>query len=206
MIESTEHKLDPDTFDLDAWIDGVKPLQQSVTLYSRGDLMPGIDDLVSKMQALPADAENDRTLGEPSKREQLREQLRAAWADYEASGIVVTLQQISSETLENISNEVRTAYPPPADQADTAETERVDMERNSALGMAILKRSVVDAGPTNGPRAPLRPEHVDKLSAKLPVPEFGRLIEAAQSLAFTGVVDTPFSQRVSAALDESDTD
>lgn len=204
-MTDTEHKLDPDTFDLDAWIDGVKPLQQTVTLYSRGDLMPGIDELVDQLQALPADADRERSLAEPSKRDQLREQLRAAWYEYEQSALVVTLQQIGGETLEQITAEVRDAYPPAAAE-DLAERERVEMERNSAMGMEILKRAVVDAGPLNGPRVAVRPEHVVKLSSKLPIPEFSRLIEAAQSLAFSGVVDAPFSQRVSAALDENDTE
>lgn len=42
-VEQEASKLDPKTFDLAAWIDGVQPVKHAVRVYARGDLLADLD-------------------------------------------------------------------------------------------------------------------------------------------------------------------
>lgn len=42
-VEQEANALDPKTFDLAAWIDGVQPVTHAVRLYARGDLLSDLD-------------------------------------------------------------------------------------------------------------------------------------------------------------------
>ncbi|GAA5229268.1 hypothetical protein [Arthrobacter cryoconiti] len=44
----------PETFDLDAWLDGSKRTERAVTVYGRGDLLAVIDKLEAEQRLLPA--------------------------------------------------------------------------------------------------------------------------------------------------------
>ena len=44
-VEQEANALDPKTFDLEKWIDGVEPIEHAVKIYARGSLLAELDQI-----------------------------------------------------------------------------------------------------------------------------------------------------------------
>lgn len=211
--------LDPAGFDLDGWLDGVKRPQAVVTLYARQDLDPQINSIVAELEPLVTkmgDKDNYKgdTLSGPdatraadqNRCDELKQQLRNLWAQYEASGVDFELTQLSSDEYDRIVDEVEGKHPEPAFDAPDVERVRVATERNALNAQLMTLRSVTAAGPTGQPRTPLTltAETLVKLEKQFGVRQMSDLFGQVRALTLAEIgVDVPFSQRVSQALGES---
>lgn len=215
MTDEPAPALDPATFDLDAWLDGVQRLRAVKTLYARRDLMPRIDEIVDELGPLKdkLDASNERASdssiadagADAARAEQLKTELKSLWGSYEASGVDFELEQLPSDDYDAVIDAVEATHPEPAFDAPEIEQARVATLRNQLAAREILKRSVKAAGPHGKPRAPIdvTDEMLSKLSSRFGIDQFGELIGQARALTLEGRVDAPFSRRVSSILGES---
>lgn len=205
--------LDPATFDLDAWLDGVQRPRAIVTLYARPDLMASIDALVAELEPLLArrDAQQDADValvdvGQDGARiAELRAELKNEWEQYEASGMDVELTQMPAQDVDDLMLAVHQEIPDP--DPDAAEAERLSVidRRNRITADRLVIGSVTAAGPHGQPRTPasFTAATLAKMRTRFGVDQVSELISQARLLAFEGQVDAPFSRRVSAALTET---
>lgn len=54
FVKPETPKLTPETFNFDAWLDGITPIRRSVTVYGDGHTQAEIDELTRREAALPA--------------------------------------------------------------------------------------------------------------------------------------------------------
>ena len=54
----------PQDFDIDAWINGVRPSRRSILLFPRGDLIARLDEIASQIQNADDDADVDDLIDE----------------------------------------------------------------------------------------------------------------------------------------------
>lgn len=207
-------QLDPETFDLDSWLEGVHRPRVVVPLYARGDLMPQIDEIVAELEPLIQQRDagqktEDVSLADvgsdAARIEELRGQLSELWAQYEASGVDFELTQMASDDVEALINEIEKEIPTPPFDASEADRERALELRNELSARLIVIGCVTAVGPHDKPRTSttLTRDAFAKITQKFGVPEISKLIGQARALTYESRVDAPFSRRVSAALGES---
>jgi hypothetical protein len=85
-ISDTSITPTAEDFDLDAWLNGARPVRRSVTLYSRGDLIARLEQLATLIEQC---SDEDR----PS----LEDEAEHVQRDFLASGQVFTVEARSSE-------------------------------------------------------------------------------------------------------------
>lgn len=90
--------LEPEKFDLAAWIAGVRPARRATTVYARPDLLANLD-LLAERYALTSPASPDRPTLEQQMRD-LREQIEASGLDIIVEARSEELRQIMAQALE----------------------------------------------------------------------------------------------------------
>lgn len=60
IVDDSPEDIDEETFDLDAWIDGVEPTTRSVRIYQRADLLGRYDELEQELRVAKKVPEKDR--------------------------------------------------------------------------------------------------------------------------------------------------
>lgn len=99
-------ELDPATFDLDAWIDGAKPVVRAVTLYQRPDLLGVIDALQRDLRVAELVPDEDRGMNDPTP-EGVRQKIEEAAHQFEASALVFRVEGRSDEARERIEKRLK---------------------------------------------------------------------------------------------------
>lgn len=90
--------LEPEKFDLAAWIAGVRPARRATTVYARPDLLADLD-LLAERYALTSPASPDRPTLEQQMRG-LREQVEASGLDIIVEARSEELRQTMAQALE----------------------------------------------------------------------------------------------------------
>lgn len=90
--------LEPEKFDLAAWIAGVRPARRATTVYARPDLLADLD-LLAERYALTSPASPDRPALEQQMRD-LREQVEASGLDIIVEARSEELRQTMAQALE----------------------------------------------------------------------------------------------------------
>lgn len=203
----TEPTLNPATFDLDSWLEGVKPLRQTCTLYADGTSMGRVNEIVLEMATLKPQSSGDSSMGDKPRIEVLRDELRDVWATVEASGVTFELQQPPSDDVESVTRTVNAAVPlPVGEDRANADLQSLFDQRNQMFGTELAHLAIVGAVRPDGSRNTPTPAQIDKLRKKFGQPEMERLNTAISEIALSGQVTAPFSQAVSAILAETASD
>lgn len=206
-------QLDPETFDLDSWLEGAQRLRAVVTVYARRDLMAEIDQIVAELgpldEKLKGDDAPDRSMTEAgadaARAEELRTRLREVWAQYEASGVDFELEQMASEDYDEMVAEVERQHPAPPFDASEAKQLEVAEERNRLSAKLLVIGCIIAAGPHGKPRKPVTMTlaTLEKLTRRFGIDQAGELVGTARALTLESRVDAPFSRTVSQLLAES---
>lgn len=172
----------PASFDLDAWIDGSKPTERSVTLVGRGDLVAEAEAVLRRYEVVKQIPEGDRGINDdtPASLEARLEQL---YAEMEATRTTWYLR----------------ALPPEDMKAATEAAEKDDQADQSAHLLAAAVTKVVM--PNGAVATNVTPAQVAKLRAKLGHQEVMRLM-ATLTLAMSEepAIQAPFSRTSSEGL------
>lgn len=95
---TTPLPLEPEKFDLAAWIAGVRPARRATTVYARPDLLADLD-LLAERYALTSPASPDRPTLEQQMRD-LRERVEASGLDIIVEAHSEELRQTMAQALE----------------------------------------------------------------------------------------------------------
>lgn len=109
----------PETFDLDAWLDGAKRTERSVTVYGRGDLLAVIDKLETEQRTLKSIPEADRSMSDGDG-SGLQSQIDALYVQMDASKIEMRVSFLDDEEQAEIRKAVKKDF---KDEADAAAKE-----------------------------------------------------------------------------------
>lgn len=90
----------PETFDLEAWIAGVTPVQRTVTLYARGDLFADLSALENRYDEAKRAANVDDMRA-------LKEQMREVAAQIKASALDITVQGRSADWVQRFRADLK---------------------------------------------------------------------------------------------------
>lgn len=101
---STE--LDPQTFDVDAWLTGAKLPEHSVEVYRRGDLLAVADDLIRRIGQAERDEDLERALGEGESAAALREQYERVLAEFKASALTIRVRAVKESETDVLNGKV----------------------------------------------------------------------------------------------------
>ena len=93
--------LNPDDFDVDAWIADAKLPEHTVTVYGRADLLAEADKLIDAIEAAENDRELERSVGESSA-DELRAEYERVREQFLASAMHVRVRAISSTEAEEL--------------------------------------------------------------------------------------------------------
>lgn len=93
-------------FDLDAWLDGAKRTERSVTVYGRADLLADIDDLELERGTVAAIPEADRAMGDSSG-SHLQSQIDALIIQMDKSKMVLRVRSLIDDETEAIRTETQ---------------------------------------------------------------------------------------------------
>lgn len=85
-------KTTPQTFDVDAWLDGLSRPQRSVRVYQRGDLMARLDDLAAQIEHADASDSTERSIADGASSDSLRLQYAELAEQMQAASLAVTIQ------------------------------------------------------------------------------------------------------------------
>lgn len=99
-------ELDPETFDLDAWIGGVTSTVRAVTLYQRPDLLGEIDKLTRELRIAEQVPAEDRGMNDPTP-DGIRRQIEAMASEFEKSGVTFKVEGRSDEARERIAKRLK---------------------------------------------------------------------------------------------------
>lgn len=99
-------ELDPATFDLNAWINGVAGTVRAVTLYQRSDLLGAIDQLQRELRLAELVPDEDRGMNDPTP-DGIRRQIEQTAREFEASALVFKVQGRSDEAREQIAKKLK---------------------------------------------------------------------------------------------------
>lgn len=149
--------LNPETFDLGAWLTDAKLPEQSATVYQRADLIGELTELERRIQNEADVAPGEVAAGgSPLVRE-----YRKLVAQFEASKLTVYVRATTAERQQEIAE----SFEPLGKDA----TPKEKKARIRAIGCAILADAVVGMAPGNSPRQPvaLEPEQVGDLESKI---------------------------------------
>lgn len=105
-----------DEFDLDAWLDGAKRTERSVTVYGRGDLLSPIDDLLAEQRTLASIPEADRSMGDDDG-SGLQDQIDALYEQLDKSKIEMRVTFLDDEEQAEIRKAVKRELKGEADAA-----------------------------------------------------------------------------------------
>ncbi|TYP82075.1 hypothetical protein [Blastococcus xanthinilyticus] len=105
-ISDATPELDPDTFDLNAWIGGVTGTVRAVTLYQRSDLLAVIDGLQRELRLAELVADEDRGMNDASP-DGIRQRIEETAREFEASGLVFKVEGRSDESRERIAKRLK---------------------------------------------------------------------------------------------------
>ena len=107
-------KTTPQTFDVDAWLDGLSRPQRSVRVYQRGDLMARLDDLATQIEHADASDSTERSIADGASPDSLRLQYAELAEQMQAASLAVTVQGHDADEkaailkeMEDVSNRER---------------------------------------------------------------------------------------------------
>ena len=106
----------PETFDLDAWLDGAKRTERSVTVYGRGDLLAVIDKLEAEQRTLKAIPEGDRAMSDGDG-SSLQAQIDDLYLQMDASKLEMRVTFLDDEEQAEIRKAVKKELKAEADTA-----------------------------------------------------------------------------------------
>lgn len=151
-------EVNPETFDLAAWLVDAKLPEQSATVYQRADLIGELTDLERRIQN-EAEVAPGETAAGGSK---LVKQYRKLAAQFEASKLTVYVQATTDERQQEI---VESVGEPLAKDA----TPREKRDRMRAIGFAVLAEAIIGMAAGDSPRKPvtLEPDQVRQLESKI---------------------------------------
>lgn len=84
VVDASLAEVSVEDFDVDAFLDGVRPTRRAVKLYQRADLVGPLEERVQELETAGEDPEQD-------------EQVKALYAQFHASGKWFTVEKRSSE-------------------------------------------------------------------------------------------------------------
>jgi hypothetical protein len=87
--------LDPQTFDIDAWLTGAKLPEHSVKVYGRADLLAKADELGRQISAAEQDEAAEYALGDRTSAASLRAEYEKLAEEYEASALTIRVRAIT---------------------------------------------------------------------------------------------------------------
>ena len=162
-------------FDLDAWLNGARPVRRSITLYARGDLIGRLEELVGLIEQCDDD----------EQRQVFEDEAEKVQREFLASGQVFTVEGRSSEWVKAY----REGCAKQLGLKLGVKTGTVKDERQYALRM-LAEQVVVPSGMTY--------EKLERLS-EIAEPEVMKLVTAqvaanTQAAASVGVASRDFSQ------------
>lgn len=102
-------KTTPQTFDVDAWLDGLSRPQRSVRVYQRGDLMARLDDLAAQIEHADASDSAERSIADGASADALRMQYAELAAEMESASLTVTIQGHDVDEKAGILNGLKDA-------------------------------------------------------------------------------------------------
>ncbi|WP_258933197.1 hypothetical protein [Nesterenkonia pannonica] len=184
-------ELNPETFDLDAWLEDAHLPERSCRIFSGGHL-------VGELEAIKQEIEDENTGGEGTLRSlekisKLQEKYEAKLEKLASSVITVFCRALSGPEMREIK-----------DRFDKLEQEK-NWDRQTAAAKfwyAMVGQSVVAVKPLDGERREVKwtAENIEALDTKLGLGEFGKL-KATYQLAQTEVKepDADFLQKSSGA-------
>lgn len=106
FVTDESSELDPDTFDLDAWIGGATATVRAVTLYQRPDLIAEVDRLKEELRIAETISDEDRGMNDPTP-DGVRQQLTEVARQWEASRLTVKIEGRSDEAREKIAKRLK---------------------------------------------------------------------------------------------------
>lgn len=177
LLDQPGDDVAPATFDLDAWIDGSKPTERSVTLVGRGDLMAEAEAVMRRYDIAKQVPEGDRGVNDESP-EALAARLEQLHAEMESSRTTWYLHALTPE-------ESKAA-------ADAAEKAGEGADQAAHLLASAVSKIVM---PNGAVATNVTPAQIAKIRAKLGHQEVMRLM-ATLSLAMSEEpqIQAPFSR------------
>lgn len=150
--------LNPETFDLGAWLTDAKLPEQSATVYQRADLIGELTELERRIRNEADVAPGESAAGGSP----LVRKYRKFATQFEASKLTVFVSAITDERQQEI---VASVGEPLAKDATAKERQG----RLHAIGCALLAEAVVGVASGNSPRKPvtLEPEQIKQIEAKI---------------------------------------
>ena len=101
-VEQEASKLDPETFDLAGWIDGVEPVEHSVRIYARGSLLAELDQI-------KLDMDNAKISKNYSRVKELGEKAAEIIAALEESALTVKVVAWSQDKIDAFTKPLKDA-------------------------------------------------------------------------------------------------
>jgi hypothetical protein len=101
-------QIDPDTFDLDGWIDGVTRSTEIVHVYAKGHLNERLKEIERQIDVVKGVRAEDRSITDDSE-ESLREEWVAVAAELTDSALPVKVQALTAPELEQARAEAKKA-------------------------------------------------------------------------------------------------
>lgn len=171
----------PEDFDLDAWLDGVRPQRRSVKLYPQADLVARMEEIADKIDNTPSYEESEELDALIDEFDQLKAQFK--------DGVWFTVEQRSTEWVENFRKRLAKTHNLKDDPAKDAEL---------ISTYQIAEQIIQPQGVTFN--------HLRKLQAANEA-EYVKLITATQLVnqmlaEKAGVLDRDFSGRRSASTED----
>lgn len=160
-------------FDIDSWLGGARPVRRSVTLYSRGDLIGRLEELVGLIEQA---SEDDRSA--------LEEEAEQIQREFQASGQTFTVEARSSEWIDAFRDQCVKQGLKLGDKSGTVK------DRTEYMTRMLAEQIVVPSGMTY--------EKLQRMT-QIAEPQVVRLfqVQAAantQAAGTVGVVTRDFSQ------------
>lgn len=106
IITDETPEIDPETFDLDAWIGGVTGTVRAVSISQRNDLLGEIDRLKEELRIAESIPDEDRGMNDPTPDGVRRELIQVA-REWEASRITVKVQGRSDEARDRVAKRLK---------------------------------------------------------------------------------------------------
>lgn len=100
--------LDPDSFDVDSWLDGIEPTTRAVKVYRKPQLLGRVDELMGRLRVAESIPEDDRAMSDESPAS-IRQELNAVAEEFEASGRWWKVAARSDDRVQAVKDAARAA-------------------------------------------------------------------------------------------------
>lgn len=97
----------PEDFDLDSWMQGLRPTVRAYTIYQRADLLAELEDLEKQLQLVEAPDADEYTMADDRSTEELNTRINALYQQLLDSRVTFKVEARSAEWLKEKGLEVK---------------------------------------------------------------------------------------------------